>query len=180
LRLDLRRPSSNSKELIGEMGYIESTLGPHERIIRKANIHWLFARSAWLVLIFFGIAAASLVAVSGTNTAFLGGVVLLLIGLGLFLVLMLPYWNTEIGVTSHRIIVKRGWFNLEADELELKAIEKINVRKGMLGKLVNYGVIVIHGTGVDDMILDHIADPEQFHKAIEEAINQNGSSANSA
>jgi hypothetical protein len=31
---------------------------------------------------------------------------------------MLPLWTTEMGVTNHRFIFKRGWLRRSTDELQ--------------------------------------------------------------
>ena len=61
---------------------------------------------------------------------------------------MFPIWTTEIAVTNHRLIVKRGWLARSTDELQLKAIEQVNFQQGFLGRLFDFGSGDVHGTGV--------------------------------
>ena len=90
-------------------------------------------------------------------------------GLAVLAYRMKPIWTTEIVVTNHRLVMKRGWLSRSTIELQLKSIEQVNFHQGLLGQLFDFGKIVIHGTGVDDMILPYIARPTDLVKAIENA-----------
>lgn len=100
----------------------------------------------------------------------MGIVLLSACALGLLLLLrsMIPIWTTEIGVTNHRLIVKRGWLVRSTDELQLNAIEKVNFNQGFLGRLFGFGNVDVHGTGMDDLHVPAVADPMGLLKAIEE------------
>jgi len=106
------------------MGYIEQSVGPTESLLYKARFHWLYYVTAGAVLIF-------LIASIGGALIYAGGYVqifllaLCTIGLLLLLRQMIPIWTTEIGVTNHRLIVKRGWVVRSTEELQLNAIEKV-------------------------------------------------------
>jgi uncharacterized membrane protein YdbT with pleckstrin-like domain len=92
-----------------------------------------------------------------------------MIGLLILLRSMIPIWTTEIAVTNHRLIVKRGWLSRSTDELQLKAIEQVNFQQGFLGRLFDFGSVDVHGTGVDDLRIPAVAGPLGFLKAIEDA-----------
>lgn len=89
------------------MGYLEQSLGPNETFIYKARFHWLYYAAGWLALILLVASIGWIVisAVGWIEVALLGACA---IGLILLLRNMLPIWTTEIGVTNHRLIVKRG------------------------------------------------------------------------
>ena len=105
-------------------------------------------------------------AVAWIEIALLGACAL---GLLLLLRSMLPIWTTEIGVTNHRLIVKRGWLARSTDELQLNAIEKVNFKQGFFGRLFGFGHVDVHGTGMDDLHIPAVADPVGLLRAIEEA-----------
>ncbi len=90
-------------------------------------------------------------------------------GLAIVLFLMIPIWTTKTAVTSHRLVIKRGLLFRSAIELQLRSIEQINLHQGLLGKLLGFGRIAIHGTGVDDLELPYIGRPTDLVKAIESA-----------
>jgi membrane protein YdbS with pleckstrin-like domain len=162
-----------------KMGYIEHSLGANEVLIYKARFHWLYYAAAWATLILL-IVLVSLIlfyASAWTEIILLGGCV---IGLLVLLRRMLPIWTTEIGVSNHRLIMKRGWLSRSTDELQLKAIEQVNFKQGFVGRLFGFGQVDVHGTGVDDLHIPAIADPHGLLKAIEEATSPSKQTTGSA
>ena len=75
-------------------------------------------------------------------------------------------WTDGTGV---RRIVKRGWLARSTDEIPLRSIEQVNFQQGLIGRLLGYGQVDVHGTGVDNLVIPPIADPLRFVKAIEDA-----------
>jgi Bacterial PH domain len=92
------------------------------------------------------------------------------VGIAAFVAIMKPLWTTEIGVTNQRFIYKRGWLWRTTQELQLRAIEEVNLDQGLLGRLFNYGRLELRGTGVDDMRLPPLADPLGLRKALQDGM----------
>jgi uncharacterized membrane protein YdbT with pleckstrin-like domain len=130
------------------MSYIENSLGDGETIIARAHFHWLYSLLAWLALIFLGIFG---------------------IGIIIFISMMVRKWTTEIGVTSHRFVEKKGLFSLRSNEIALPNIEGVKVNQSFPGRLFGYGTVRIEGTGVDAVTTPNIADPVGFVRAIQTA-----------
>jgi uncharacterized membrane protein YdbT with pleckstrin-like domain len=151
------------------MGYIEKSLGPDETVIRRAHFHWYHRALGYLTLICFMAGAGYLYA--EYQLSWLAGVVAVL-GVVAFLRIMVPIWTTEIGVTSQRLIIKRGLFTRSTDELELWAIEEVSLEQGILGRIFGFGEIYAQGTGDDSLSIPPIAEPLVFRKAIQTAISQ--------
>ena len=132
------------------MSYLAEVMSPNERVIQQARFAWVTYAAAWLSLIFLGI---------------------VVIGIVIFFRIMLQVWTTELAVTNHRLVYKRGWLSRHVDEIELQAIEQVDVEQGFWGRLFNFGVVVISGTGVDEIRTPVIAEPVQFSKAIDQAVH---------
>ncbi|HWY62886.1 MAG TPA: PH domain-containing protein [Rhizomicrobium sp.] len=130
------------------MSYIQESLGDGETIIARARFPWLYSFQAWLALIVLGI---------------------LLIGIVIFLTMMIRKWTTEIGVTSHRFVEKKGLFTLHTNEIALNNIEGVRVNQGFMGRMFGYGTVRVEGTGVDAVTTPNIADPVAFVRAIQTA-----------
>ena len=130
------------------MSYIQNSLGDGETIIARAHFSWLYSLLAWLALIFLGI---------------------FLMGIFIFISMMVRKWTTEIGVTSHRFVEKKGLFSLRTNEIALPNIEGVRVTQSFWGRIFGYGHIRIEGTGVDAIELPTIADPVGFRRALETA-----------
>jgi uncharacterized membrane protein YdbT with pleckstrin-like domain len=100
------------------------------------------------------------------------GIVLLpAFGLGLiFLVIAyVRYKSVELAVTTKRIIVKHGFVRRQTVEINLDKVESIQVEQGLLGRLFNFGTLIVSGTGTSHAPLIGIAEPMGFRKAFIEA-----------
>jgi uncharacterized membrane protein YdbT with pleckstrin-like domain len=134
------------------MSYIEQSLGSGERVIARAHFHWLYQLGAVLALVILG---------------------WVLIGIYIFIVMTVRYHTTEIGITTHRFILKTGLFTLNTQEIALQNIEGVKVHQSMWGRIFGYGNIRIEGTGVDAVeVPKMIDDPIGFRRAIESAKEQ--------
>ena len=91
------------------------------------------------------------------------------IGIIIFISMMVKKWTTEIGVTSHRFVEKKGLFSLRSNEIALPNIEGVKVEQSFLGRIFGYGTVRIEGTGVDAVTTPTIADPVGFVRAIQTA-----------
>ena len=130
------------------MSYIQDSLGDGETIIAEAHFSWLYSLVAWLALIFLGI---------------------FIIGIVIFLSMMIRKWTTEIGVTSHRFVEKKGVFSMHTNEIALPNIEGVKVNQTIMGRIFGYGTVRIEGTGVDAVTTPNINDPVGFVRAIQTA-----------
>lgn len=128
--------------------YIEKSLGQGETLIAKAHFHWWYSFKAWLALIFLG---------------------WLVVGIWIFFAMMIRKWTTEIGVTTHRFVEKKGLFTLQTNEVALPNIEGVKVEQSFWGRVLGYGHLRIEGTGVDAVSIPDIRDPIAFRSAIETA-----------
>lgn len=152
------------------MGYIEKSLSSEETLVYKAHFHWFYYALAWVSLIITLGVAASVIYFSLQNDwkgRFLLGTCA--VALLTLLRCMLPIWTTEIGVTNHRLVVKRGWLSRTTDELQLNAIEQVNLQQSIIGRIFDFGGVSVHGTGMDDLIVPVVAAPLDFLRAVEGA-----------
>ena len=77
---------------------------------------------------------------------------------------------SEFGVTNKRVLVKVGIFSRRSLEILLTKVEGIGVNQGILGKSLDYGTIVITGTGGTKEPFNRIAKPLAFRKKVQEQI----------
>jgi uncharacterized membrane protein YdbT with pleckstrin-like domain len=153
------------------MSYIQQSLGGGETVVTYARFHKLYTVAAWLALLIpFFLFIAALVHAGEQLDAFIVVTGLLLVlGLAFFVRVMIQQLSTEIGVTSHRFVEKRGILSMHTNEIALPNIEGIRVSQSMLGRLVGYGTVRIEGTGIDSVTTPNIADPVGFVRAIQTA-----------
>lgn len=129
--------------------YVEGALVAGERIVHAGRI------SAWALWHLIG----------------LGIILLPVFGLGLvFLIIAyVRYQSTELAVTTKRVIVKHGLIRRQTIEINLAKVESIQVDQGILGRMLNFGTLIVAGTGTSHAPLAGIADPMAFRKAFIEA-----------
>jgi uncharacterized membrane protein YdbT with pleckstrin-like domain len=92
-----------------------------------------------------------------------------LLGLVKFAQMMVIKATTEIVVTTNRLIYKRGLVARNVGEMSIDRIESITVMQSVLGRIFDFGRLVIHGMGVGELIMPNLAEPIKFRRAIERA-----------
>lgn len=151
------------------MSYIRNSLGANETVHYIAHFHWIHYALAYGALIVSIIAGIFL---SFSSQSFLVGIVPPVIGLIIFLSIMIPIWTTEIGVTNQRVIYKKGLISRETSEIQLGAIEEVNLHQDVLGRILDYGKLEIHGTGEEEIVLPSLGDPLELRKALQEGLGE--------
>ena len=153
------------------MSYIDRTLGKNETVLYRAQIHSIFYIRIWMLFVFLSACAGGLAYTYPTYTGAAISMVLFLVFTIFFLYLIIPLWTLEIALTNLRIVRKRGLLTRRTHELEVQAIEEVNLRQSFIGRILNYGKIIVRGIGdVDDMILYGVSDPLTFRKEIASAM----------
>ncbi len=179
------------------MLYVQQSLGPDEELIHVGRFHWMYTFSAMMSIFwgfFFCIAilvgalylqrftgfhfwssempydASGLERLRALNPylkffAFL----MFVMGLYRFAHMMVIKATTEIAITNNRLVYKTGLLARYVGEISIDRIEGVNLLQGILGRLLNYGRVMIRGMGVGELVLPPIEDPVAFRKAIEKA-----------
>ncbi len=156
------------------MGYAEKNLAPGEAIVLRARYHWIIYRAAITLLVFSVLlGAASLYASRaspGSGVARPVGILalafLVLGGLGLLL-RWIRAEADEFVATNRRVIRKVGIFAREIEQAPLEKIQDITVDQGVMGRLLNYGTVVIETASErGSMTFPRIARPESFRNAL--------------
>ena len=75
----------------------------------------------------------------------LGFIFLGLFGLGLLFWIdaAIKYFTTELAITNKRIIAKFGLISRTTIEINLQKIESIQVNQGILGRIFNFGSVIV-------------------------------------
>jgi uncharacterized membrane protein YdbT with pleckstrin-like domain len=75
-------------------------------------------------------------------------------------------WTTELAVTNRRIIYKRGFIRRHTIEMNMDKVESVDVDQSFWGRILNYGTIVVHGTGGGLEPLRRIDSPIEFRNRV--------------
>jgi len=173
------------------MLYVQQSLGPDEELVHIGKFHWMYTVNAFLS-IFWGLVGAILVIVVATyaygfmgklptNASVIGSIqqlhpgirifsfLVFIFGLLRFAQMMVVKATTEIAITSNRLVYKRGLIARHVGEINIDRIEGVNVLQSILGRIFNFGRIMVRGMGVGEVLLPSIEDPISFRRAIEKA-----------
>jgi uncharacterized membrane protein YdbT with pleckstrin-like domain len=74
--------------------------------------------------------------------------------------------TTEIAVTDRRVILKRGLISRRTLEMNLTRIESVDVRQGIAGRILNFGDVIIRGTGSGMEPIRGIESPIEFRRRV--------------
>jgi uncharacterized membrane protein YdbT with pleckstrin-like domain len=131
------------------VSYIERSLIKGEHVVLQARISW------W----------------SQLPMMILGLLLLPVMGVGLILwaVAVARYFTTEMAITNKRVIAKFGIISRRTVEINLQRIESIQVHQSIVGRILNYGSIIVSGAGNPQAPIPGISDPLRFRKEFSES-----------
>lgn len=160
------------------MGFIEKNLMDGERIMYRAYLHWIiFMRPAVLFIVFlFLIICAGAIPSQFNLSNILSkslsivSIIVLLVALISSISALIAYCTSEFGVTNSRVIMKQGFILRNSIEILLNKIEAIQVNQNITGRILNYGSIIISGTGGSKDPYHRISSPLKFRKKIQELV----------
>jgi uncharacterized membrane protein YdbT with pleckstrin-like domain len=149
------------------MSYVHSVLQPGETVRFQTNLHWILYVPGIAVLV---LAVIVYWIAFKSERAYQIWAILALIIFAVAVVLLVREWfqrfTTEIAVTSRRIIHKRGFIWRQTKEIALDKVESVDVDQSILGRLLDYGTIEVHGTGTATEPLSMIAAPIEFRNHV--------------
>lgn len=131
------------------MSYIQKSLIKGEQVVLQARISW------W----------------SQLPLMILGFLLLPVMGFGLLLwvIGIARYFTTEMAITNKRVIAKFGFISRRTVEINLQRIESIQVHQSILGRVFDYGSIIVSGAGNPQAPIPGISDPLGFRKEFSES-----------
>jgi uncharacterized membrane protein YdbT with pleckstrin-like domain len=149
--------------------YIDEILQPGERLLYSTTIHWIIylpGLALWvlaLAVIVFGNAVAP-----GIGGVGLIIIALILLGIGLISVLRAWFrrWTTEFDVTDRRIVQKNGFIERRTVEMNMDKVESVDVNQSILGRIFDYGEVIVRGTGESWEPIRTIGSPLKFRNHI--------------
>ena len=145
------------------MSYIDKNLMNSEKVIYKAKMHWsIFIPS--ILLFSIGL----LLMIISNNILGIGFILLAIVA---FVRAIIIKKSTELGVTSKRVIAKFGLIKRNTIELNHSKVESYNVDQSVLGRIFDFGTIIINGTGGGRTPIPNIDKPLEFRKYAMETID---------
>jgi uncharacterized membrane protein YdbT with pleckstrin-like domain len=96
--------------------------------------------------------------------------VMLLMSLAIFAWPLVARKSTELVITSNRLIAKFGVVSTQSIDIRFDRIETVRVKQSLIGRIFNYGDIVVTGTGSTFDPIPNIANPMGFRAALNQAL----------
>ncbi len=153
--------------------FIDNNLIPGEKIIYKAEVHWMVYFPAALnlflafVIFYFGKYGLNMqgkmLPVFATIPVF--------VALWKAIQAYIHREFTEIAITDSRLIAKFGFIRREMIELPLAKIESVLVEQSITERIIGAGSVAARGTGMAMAPVRYIDEPIKFRNFLNEAIS---------
>lgn len=163
------------------MSYVEKHLIEGEQIVYETRLHWIMLIGPVLLAAMFGLTGVGMLVLSARTTAGQTAAHESLIVIGVaFLVMALIFIArgvlvrnaTEMTVTNKRVFIKVGLAARRTVELLLSRVESIGVEESVMGRMLGYGSVIVHGTGGTPEVFNRIAHPLEFRTQVQQQIEK--------
>lgn len=154
------------------MSYVDDNLSGNEKVLFRARVsNAVFLRSIFMAVITITVFMIGFFSSSGKN----GLLILFSMFLALWATLLLIQAfiilaTTEFAVTDRRVIAKTGFIRRHTVEMLLLKVESVSVNQSILGRIFNFGTVVITGTGGTREGFRVIAEPLKVRKKVNEIL----------
>ena len=146
--------------------YTNQTLVKGEKVIENVGpSRWMF-----YTMILNGVAGTGMILAPVT-----GFWTYTLPALGLFFIYCsvtgaIIYYTSEFALTTKKVLAKSGLISRSTDELQLKKIEGVDVKQGIIERMFGYGSVVLSGTGSQKVVFEGVDNPLGIKKLIDSKI----------
>jgi uncharacterized membrane protein YdbT with pleckstrin-like domain len=128
--------------------YVNRNLAADETVLYEAKVSW--ASQIFLMV--------------------LGFLTILMFGIGLlfWLAAAINVLTTELVITNKRVIAKFGLISRKTVELKISRVESVQVDQSIVGRIFNYGSIIVSGAGGPQAPIPNISMPLVFRGKLNE------------
>ena len=137
------------------MTYIEQNLLKDEKIIFSTKLHPIVFLVPFLL-----ISAGGYLHFTGYTSIALYVAIFSAVGS------LINYLSTEFSLTSRRVMGKTGFIRRKSVDLLLGKVESIMVDQDLLGRFLNYGKVVVTGTGATKEVFANISNPMKLRSEV--------------
>ena len=169
------------------MSYVAKHLIEGEKIIYETRLHWIVLIAPVLLGLAFGSTGVGMLVLASRTTADQGtahqsylvlGAVFLAAALGFVGRGLLMRNATEMTVTNKRVFVKVGFAARRTIELLLSRVESIGVEESVMGRLLGFGRVIVHGTGGTPEVFNLVDHPLEFRTQVQQQIEKSQRNSN--
>jgi uncharacterized membrane protein YdbT with pleckstrin-like domain len=150
------------------VSYVDRVLQPGETVRHVSRIHWVVYLPGLLITVvgLGGGAYAMNLDPESRTIALVGAGAAVAVGLVSLIGAWFRRWTTELAVTDRRIIFKRGFIRRHSMEMNMDKVESVDVDQSVLGRILDYGDIIVRGTGSGLEPLKGIDSPIEFRNHV--------------
>jgi uncharacterized membrane protein YdbT with pleckstrin-like domain len=150
---------------------------PDERVVHIATLHWVIFLPGMALTVIGGLTGhfsndvvelvlgSAFVPLMGRMLAG-ASTLAALVGFALLLGAMVRQSATELAITNKRLIAKYGFVSRTTFELMINRVTGVNFDQTVMGRLLGYGTILVHGAGGDISPFDIVSNPQLFQRAL--------------
>jgi uncharacterized membrane protein YdbT with pleckstrin-like domain len=161
------------------MSYVEKNLIPGETLIYRTGVHWSVLVGPAVVAAILAAPGIAILAyrddIGGhgvpANVIIVAGIALIVLAGMTFAYSVIKKDATEIAVTNRRVIIKTGMTSRRSLEIMIGKVESIGIDETVMGRMLGYGTVVIHGTGGTPEPFRKIAHPSEFRMAVQQQVD---------
>lgn len=164
------------------MSYIDNNLLDDEKVVYRAHLsHIIFGGALfWIILAIFlyfilyekGFDQIFIPYAPSVSLLAIILVVPIIFAIWTWIAAYVRYISADFAVTNRRVMIKLGLIRRYTYENFLQKVESIQVIQSVLGRIFNYGTLVIHGTGGSREVYALLHDPLKFKRNAEEQISE--------
>lgn len=149
--------------------YIDDILQPDEKVLYSSNLHWVVYWKGilgWIVAAALFVASGQTLNATLTATGLIASGVVAVIALYFTVVAWFQRWITETDVTTLRVVHKEGFITRETFEISVDKVASVRVDQSIMGRILNYGDVIIESMGEDEQRIKLVASPLSFRSHI--------------
>lgn len=148
------------------MSYVDTHLLKDEIVIYRTLLHW----KVFIIPVVFAVIVLALFVLVAAKVGYKHPELLMFIPAILFILnAYITRRSSEFAVTNRRVIMKAGVLRTRSLEILLNKVEALAVNQTLFGKMLNYGDIIITGSGGTKELYEGIENPLALRRAVQEA-----------
>jgi uncharacterized membrane protein YdbT with pleckstrin-like domain len=161
------------------MSYVEKNLIPGERVVYRTGVHWSVLVGPTIVAAIIAAPGIALLAYRDriasnefpVYAVAIAGAALVVVAAIVLAYNVIKRNATEIAVTDRRVIIKTGMTSRRSLEIMVAKVESIGIDETVMGRVLGYGTVVIHGTGGTPEPFRKIAHPSEFRREVQQQVD---------
>lgn len=134
-------------------------------IMYQARLHWILF--FWPVVLF----GFTLFLVINYDFLYQPAMVMVLVALFWLIMVGVNYYFSSLTIKKNQIVVCTGFLIRQTLDIAINKIESIDIRQSLVGTLLNYGSLVITGTGGTRQMVTFLNKPLTCRRYIEQMMH---------